>query len=75
MKALQFTSPGAFAINDIDVPSIADDEVLLASRAVGICHSDIELLEGRYIIPFGYPIIPGMSGRRRSSRSGRRSAA
>lgn len=59
MKALQFTSPGAFAVNDLPVPSIGDDEVLLASRAVGICHSDIELLEGRYIIPFGYPIIPG----------------
>jgi len=59
MKALQFTAPGAFGVNDIDVPAIADDEVLLASRAVGICHSDIELLEGRYIIPFGYPIIPG----------------
>jgi L-iditol 2-dehydrogenase len=59
MKALQFMSPGAFAVNEIDVPAIGDDEVLLASRAVGICHSDIELLEGRYIIPFGYPIIPG----------------
>jgi L-iditol 2-dehydrogenase len=59
MKALQFTAPGAFGVNDIDIPAIADDEVLLASRAVGICHSDIELLEGRYIIPFGYPIIPG----------------
>ena len=59
MKALQFTAPGAYAVNEIDVPAIAADEVLLASRAVGICHSDIELLEGRYIIPFGYPIIPG----------------
>jgi L-iditol 2-dehydrogenase len=59
MKALQFTSPGEFSVNDIDVPTIGPDEVLLASRAVGICHSDIELLEGRYIIPFGYPIIPG----------------
>ena len=59
MKALQFSAPGAYAVNDIDVPTIGEDEVLLASRAVGICHSDIELLEGRYIIPFGYPIIPG----------------
>lgn len=59
MKALQFTAPGEFSVNDIDVPTIGPDEVLLASRAVGICHSDIELLEGRYIIPFGYPIIPG----------------
>jgi len=59
MKALQYTAPSAFAVNEIATPSIADDEVLLASRAVGICHSDIELLEGRYIIPFTYPIIPG----------------
>jgi len=59
MKALQFTAPGEFSVNDLDVPAVGPDEVLLASRAVGICHSDIELLEGRYIIPFAYPIIPG----------------
>lgn len=59
MKALQFTAPGSFSVNDLPTPAIGPDEVLLASRAVGICHSDIELLEGRYIIPFGYPIIPG----------------
>jgi L-iditol 2-dehydrogenase len=59
MKALQFLSPNVMAVNDIATPKIADDEVLLASRSVGICHSDIELLEGRYIIPFSYPIIPG----------------
>ena len=52
-------SPNVMSVNDISVPKIADDEVLLASRSVGICHSDIELLEGRYIIPFEYPIIPG----------------
>jgi L-iditol 2-dehydrogenase len=59
MKALQFMSPGVMAVNDIAIPKIAEDEVLLASRSVGICHSDIELLEGRYIIPFQYPVIPG----------------
>ncbi len=59
MKALQFMSPNTMAVNEIAIPKIADDEVLLASRSVGICHSDIELLEGRYIIPFKYPIIPG----------------
>jgi L-iditol 2-dehydrogenase len=47
------------SVNEIAIPKIADDEVLLASRSVGICHSDIELLEGRYIIHFNYPIIPG----------------
>ena len=59
MKALQFMSPGLMAVNEIAIPKIAEDEVLLASRSVGICHSDIELLEGRYIIPFQYPVIPG----------------
>lgn len=59
MKALQFTSPNAMALNEINVPAIGEDEVLLAARSVGICHSDIDLLEGRYIIPFEYPIIPG----------------
>ena len=59
MKALQFTGPSAYAVNELDIPRIAEDEVLLASRSVGVCHSDIELLEGRYIIPFEYPVIPG----------------
>ncbi len=59
MKALQFIGDGQCAVNEIDVPRIEDDEVLLASRSVGICHSDIELLSGRYIIPFSYPVIPG----------------
>ena len=59
MKALQFIGDDKCAVNELDVPAIADDEVLLASRSVGICHSDIELLAGRYIIPFEFPVIPG----------------
>ena len=59
MKALEFVSEGVAKVNELSVPEIGDDEVLIASRAVGVCHSDIELLEGRYIIPFSYPIIPG----------------
>ncbi|MCU1536233.1 MAG: Alcohol dehydrogenase zinc-binding domain protein [Humibacillus sp.] len=59
MRALQFVGPDRAQVNEIDVPQIAADEVLLASRRVGICHSDIELLQGRYIIPFEYPVIPG----------------
>ena len=59
MKVVQFQDVDALALAEIDTPSIKDDEVLVASRSVGICHSDFELLEGRYIIPFDYPIIPG----------------
>ena len=59
MKALVFEQPQRAAVRDIDVPTIAADEVLVRSRNVGICHSDFELYEGRYIIPISYPIIPG----------------
>jgi L-iditol 2-dehydrogenase len=59
MKALVFEEPRSASVKDVDVPSIAPDEVLVRSRAVGICHSDFELYEGRYIIPVAYPIIPG----------------
>ncbi|WP_326837002.1 zinc-binding dehydrogenase [Amycolatopsis rhabdoformis] len=59
MQALRFTAPGTASVDELDVPRIAADEVLVAARSVGICHSDIELLEGRYIIPFTYPVVPG----------------
>src|SRR5436305_4308268 len=59
MKALVFDEPRRASICELDVPKIAADEVLVRSRNVGICHSDFELYEGRYIIPVDYPIIPG----------------
>jgi len=59
MKALQFVGDNRCQVNDVPIPEIAEDEVLLAGRSVGICHSDLELLAGRYIIPFEFPVIPG----------------
>ncbi|MGN6428733.1 zinc-dependent alcohol dehydrogenase [Amnibacterium sp.] len=59
MRALVYAAQDTPVVEDLAVPEIAADEVLVAARSVGVCHSDIELLEGRYIIPFAYPIIPG----------------
>src|SRR5438552_11862953 len=59
MKALVFEAPQRAVLSDIDDPTIGPDDVLVRSHAVGICHSDFELLEGRYIIGFQYPITPG----------------
>ena len=59
MKALVFEAPERPVVAELDPPEIGPDEVLIRSRAVGICHSDFELLDGRYIIPVSYPIIPG----------------
>jgi threonine dehydrogenase-like Zn-dependent dehydrogenase len=71
MKALQFVGDNRAAVGELDVPEIAEDEVLLASRRVGICHSDIELLAGRYIIPFSFPVIPGHEWSAEVVRTGR----
>jgi L-iditol 2-dehydrogenase len=59
MKALVFEAPERPVVAELEPPEIGPDEVLIKSRAVGICHSDFELLDGRYIIPVSYPIIPG----------------
>jgi L-iditol 2-dehydrogenase len=59
MKALIFQAPHQAVVADVEDPRIGPDEVLVKSHAVGICHSDFELFEGRYIIPVSYPIIPG----------------
>lgn len=59
MKALVFETPNKPLIVDRPMPEIADTEVLVKTRAVGICHSDYELLAGRYIIPISYPVTPG----------------
>lgn len=59
MKALVITKPFDYAIQEIPVPEISQDELLIKVKASGICHSDYELISGKYIIPFDYPITPG----------------
>lgn len=59
MKALIFDEPKKPVVTDLQSPSIDDNEVMVQSRRVGICHSDYELLAGQYIIPISYPVVPG----------------
>jgi L-iditol 2-dehydrogenase len=59
MRALVFTAPGQAEVADADCPRPGPGEVVVRSRVVGVCHSDLELLAGRYIIPISYPITPG----------------
>lgn len=60
MRALVFERPHeAVVVEDREAPAIGPDEVLVRLERLGVCHSDFELLEGRYIIPVSYPIVPG----------------
>jgi len=57
MKAAVMYKPKDLRIEEVDIPAIADDEVLIKVMAVGICGSDIPRVNefGAHISP----IIPG----------------
>ncbi len=60
MKALLLKGPGEAVVTELEKPSISPEDVLIRSRAVGICGSDVELYQG--IRPEGYyryPVVPG----------------
>jgi 2-desacetyl-2-hydroxyethyl bacteriochlorophyllide A dehydrogenase len=60
MKALLLKGPGEAVVTELEQPSIGPEDVLIHSRAVGICGSDVELYQG--IRPEGYyryPVVPG----------------
>jgi L-iditol 2-dehydrogenase len=59
MKALIFDEPKKLSVIEVQSPRIDDNEVMIRSSRVGICHSDYELLAGQYIIPISYPVTPG----------------
>lgn len=60
MKAMQITAAGQADLTDLAIPVIGPEEVLMRSRAVGICGSDLELYRGTRPEGFyRYPVIPG----------------
>ena len=59
-KMLQqvMTQPGVIEFNEIDIPTISDNEVLIKIMNIGICGSDIHVYHGEH--PFtSYPVTQG----------------
>jgi S-(hydroxymethyl)glutathione dehydrogenase / alcohol dehydrogenase len=53
--------PGAsLTVEDLPVPAIGDRDVLVRIAASGICHTDLNVIEGRSDLPL--PIVPGHEG-------------
>ncbi len=59
MKAVVFTEPNKLEVKEAPDPKIGPDEALVQPKRCGICGSDYSLLEGEYILPISYPVIPG----------------
>ena len=60
MRAFVVHAPGGYALTDVPDPRPGPGEVLVAPAAVGICGSDLELLDGRRPPEYvRYPVVPG----------------
>lgn len=60
MRAFVVNRPGEYALTELPDPAPGPGEVLVAPAAVGICGSDLELLDGRRPAEYvRYPVVPG----------------
>ncbi|CAH2396447.1 zinc-dependent alcohol dehydrogenase family protein [Mesorhizobium escarrei] len=58
MKAIRFTAAGVAGMADLDLPKVKPGHALVRVRAAGLCHTDIEVLHGRYG-EGAFPLVPG----------------
>lgn len=57
MKAAVYTGPKKIIIKDIPKPKIKADEILLQTKVVGICGTDLHIYSGGMKLPT--PLVPG----------------
>jgi 2-desacetyl-2-hydroxyethyl bacteriochlorophyllide A dehydrogenase len=58
MRAIVFTEPGSFSLQEVPDPVPGPREVLVRVQAVGICGTDLHVLEGEFE-PTVFPLVPG----------------
>jgi L-iditol 2-dehydrogenase/threonine 3-dehydrogenase len=58
MKAYTLTAPGTLAFEDMPLPAVEPGTILLKTRRVSICATDVGYYRG-YLFPPQWPIIPG----------------
>ncbi len=58
MKQAVMTAPGQIAFADVEKPTPKEDEVILQTRRIGVCGSDIHVYHGLH--PYtSYPVVQG----------------
>ena len=57
MQALVFSEIGKAGVGEVPEPVAAPGEIVMKVEATGICHTDFDILHGRYLCAF--PVVPG----------------
>jgi L-iditol 2-dehydrogenase len=58
MKQAIMTAPGAIEFRDVAVPEVADGDVLIRVKNIGVCGSDVHVFHGLH--PYtSYPVVQG----------------
>jgi D-arabinitol dehydrogenase (NADP+) len=57
MKALVYSAPGEYAIEELPIPVPTGSQVLLRVHACGVCKTDLHIHQGQFFSAF--PLIPG----------------
>ncbi|KAH0614422.1 uncharacterized protein LAJ45_09550 [Morchella importuna] len=57
MKALRYDKPLSYAVVEVPLPVVRDNDVLIKVKACGVCGTDLHIHEGEFIAKF--PLIPG----------------
>lgn len=57
MQAIIFKSVGQASVEEVPDPVPGLNDVIIKVAVAGICHTDIDILNGRYLA--SYPVIPG----------------
>ena len=61
MRSAVLNAPGtALTLNDVDTTELAPDEILVAIAGVGICHTDLAVIDG--VLPLPTPLVLGHEG-------------
>lgn len=58
MRAVVIETPGTYSVTTVDDPTPGPGDVVVAPAAVGICGTDVHIVQGEFA-PTPYPIIPG----------------
>jgi 2-desacetyl-2-hydroxyethyl bacteriochlorophyllide A dehydrogenase len=61
MKAVVVAGPNEVSYQEVQAPAVGVDDVLVQSRAAGLCRTDIEMMTGVFTDPrwVRFPVIPG----------------